>query len=323
MRRFRKAVIQIPCYNEAQALPITLAELPRTLPGVDVVEWLVVDDSSTDGTADVAIRGGVDHLIRFPARRGLAAAFAAGLDRAIAEGADLVINTDGDNQYRADDIPLLVAPIARGEADMVVGARPIGEVRHFSPVKRLMQRIGSWTVRVASGTEVADAPSGFRAMSRDAAMRLHVMSDYTYTLETIIQAGRTGMTVVSVPVRTNPELRPSRLVRSTSSYVRKSALTIVRIFMAYKPFRFFALPGLVALAFGTAISTRFLTLYFMGEGQGHIQSLILSALLIGIGFFLLVVSLVADLLAVNRKLQEETHWRVRQVEERLREMERG
>jgi glycosyltransferase involved in cell wall biosynthesis len=315
-----KVIIQIPCHNEAESLPVTLAELPRKLVGVAAVESLVIDDGSTDGTSEVARGLGVDHVVRFPVRRGLAAAFAAGIDACLARGADVIVNTDADNQYRSDDIPLLLEPIARGAADIVIGARPVRTTRHFSPAKRFFQRLGSRVVRLASNTTVADAPSGFRAMTSDAAMRIQILSGYTYTLEMIIQAGHSGLTIASVPVRTNPDLRKSRLVRSMSSYISRSALTIVRIFMAYQPFRFFAVPGALAFLAGFLIALRFLYFYVTGGGTGHIQSLILSALLMGSGFFLVIVSLLADLLAVNRKLLENTLWRVRRLEyERQRE----
>jgi glycosyltransferase involved in cell wall biosynthesis len=318
MKPLGKVIIQIPCYNEEKSLPVALAELPRELPGASTVEWLVIDDGSTDGTIDVAKRHGVDHVVRVPVNRGLANAFALGLERCIELGADVIVNTDADNQYCAADIPLLLAPIAQQRAEIVIGARPIAQIERFSWSTRLFQRIGSWVVRAASNTAVSDAPSGFRAITRSAAMRLHIVSDYTYTLEMIIQAGRKGIPVTSVPIRTNADLRPSRLVRSASSYIRMSALTIVRVFMAYQPFRFFAIPGALSLGSGLLISLRFLYLYSGGQGRGHVQSLILSALLIGIGFFLLVVSLLADLISVNRRIQESTAWRVRQIEEKLR-----
>ncbi|MEJ2108254.1 MAG: glycosyltransferase family 2 protein, partial [Acidiferrobacteraceae bacterium] len=246
-----------------------------------------------------------------------AKAFLAGLDASLAAGADIIVNTDADNQYNAADIPALVAPVLEGRADIVIGERPIDEIRHFSAAKKILQKIGSWAVRLASKTTIPDAPSGFRAFSRDAAMRLHVFNDYTYTLETIIQAGQKNMAIVSVPIRVNEELRPSRLVKSIPSYVRKSLLTIVRIFMTYRPFRFFAVPGIVISAVGILIGVRFLVFFFSGSGEGHVQSLILAALLISTGFFMIVVGLVADLIAVNRKLLEEIDWRTRKVEEKM------
>ena len=310
-----KVVIQIPCYNEEESLPVTLEALPRSLPGVDAVEWLVVDDGSEDRTAEVAREHGVDHVVRLPRNQGLARAFVRGLEASVAAGADIVVNTDADNQYRADDIGKLVAPILAGEAEIVVGERPIDEIEHFSPVKKLLQRLGSWVVRVASRTDIPDAPSGFRAMTREAAMRLQVFNSYSYVLETVIQAGHKGMAITSVPVRTNPELRPSRLFGSTLGYVFRQALTIVRIFMTYRPFAFFAVPGVLTFLAGFAGGARFLYYYLAGQGGGMIQSLILSALLMGSGFFLVVVGLLADLAAVNRKLLEGVDWRLRKLEE--------
>jgi glycosyltransferase involved in cell wall biosynthesis len=313
-----KLIIQIPCYNEETTLGVTLAALPRAVPGVETVEWLIIDDGSTDRTVEVAKAHGVDHIVRLPRNQGLANAFVAGLEACLRAGADIIVNTDADNQYCADDIPKLVAPIIAGKAEIVVGTRPIGEIDHFSPAKRLLQRWGSWVVRLASTTDVADASSGFRAMSRDAAMRLHVFNDYTYTLETIIQAGQKSMAITSVPIKTNADLRPSRLVKNIPHYIRRQALTILRIFMTYKPFRFFALPGSVLFAFGLLISLRFVY-YFVTQGRaGHVQSLILAALLMGGGFFLVVIGLVADLIAVNRQLLERLDWRVQKIEEDLK-----
>lgn len=308
-----KIIIQIPCLNEAETLPLVLAELPRSMPGVDSVEWLVVDDGSSDDTAEVARSHGVHHVVRRP-HQGLARTFMAGLDAAVRAGADIIVNTDADRQYVADDIPCLVAPIVRGEADMVVGARPVSSIAHFSPLKRWLQGAGSAATRLASGTRVEDAASGFRAMTRDVALRLHVYNDYTYTVETIIQAGRQGMRVLSVPVRTNPDLRPSRLVRGTGAYVGRQLLTMLRVFITYKPFRFFAVCSAVLLAPGLLIGLRFLWLYWTGDGAGHVQSLILAALLLGSGFFLLVTGLLADQFAVNRVLLEGLDGKVKRLE---------
>jgi glycosyltransferase involved in cell wall biosynthesis len=312
-----KIVIQIPCHNEEEALGTTLESLSAALKDFESVETLIIDDGSSDGTVDVARAHGVDHIVRLPTRQGLAKAFLAGLDASLAAGADIIVNTDADNPYNAADIPALVAPVLEGQADIVIGERPIDEIGHFSPVKKILQKIGSWAVRLASKTTIPDAPSGFRAFSRDAAMRLHVFNDYTYTLETIIQAGQKNMAIVSVPIRVNEELRPSRLVKSIPTYVRKSLLTIVRIFMTYRPFRFFAVPGMAIAAIGILIGVRFLVFFFSGSGEGHVQSLILAALLISTGFFMVVVGLLADLIAVNRKLLEEIDWRTRKVEEKM------
>lgn len=314
-----KLIIQIPCYNEEAALGITLSSLPREIPGIDVIEWLIIDDGSTDRTVEVARSHGVDHVIHLPRNQGLARAFMSGLEACLKAGADIIVNTDADNQYCADDIPGLIEPILSGKAEIVVGARPIAEIKHFSPIKKILQKLGSWAVRFASKTDIPDAPSGFRAMTREAAMRLNVFNKYTYTLETIIQAGQKDMAITSVPVRTNEELRPSRLVKSIHSYVRRSVLTIIRITMTYKPFEFFAVPGMIAFALGLLLFLRFFYFYFTGDGAGHVQSVILAALLLGTGFFLSVVGLLADLISVNRKLLEKLDWRIQQMEGSLNE----
>jgi glycosyltransferase involved in cell wall biosynthesis len=310
----KKLIIQIPCFNEAETLALALAELPREVPGVDVVEWLIIDDGSTDGTADVARANGVDHVVSMGRNSGLARAFMAGIDECLRLGADVIVNTDADNQYCAADIPTIVAPVILGKADMVIGTRPIMDIAHFSGSKKLLQRIGSWAVRKASGTDIADAPSGFRAIDRRAAMRLNVFSEYTYTVETIIQAGSRGMEVVGVPIRVNADLRPSRLVKSVGSYVRRSLLTILRIFMAYRPMATFMVPGFVMLALGLVIGARFLWLFVAGQGAGHVQSLVLTAILLLLGFMLSMFGLVAELQGVNRKLLEDVQWRLRRLE---------
>ena len=304
-----KLIIQIPCYNEAGTLAIALAELPREVPGFDKVEWLVIDDGSTDATVEVAKRCGVDHFVRFKRNRGLARGYVAGLRAAVSLGADVIVNTDADNQYKASDIPALTAPILEGRADIVIGARPISAIKHFSPVKKALQKLGSAVVRAVSTTDVADAPSGFRAVSRDAAMRLHVFNEYTYTLETIIQAGRKNMAVLSVPIGVNADLRPSRLVKSIPSYIKKSMLTMLRIFVVYKPFRFFMRIGTAVFALGLLLGLRFLAYYFGGDGGGHVQSLILASILLGIGFQTMITAFLADLLAVNRSLLEDIEYR--------------
>jgi glycosyltransferase involved in cell wall biosynthesis len=309
-----KLIIQIPCLNEAQTLGIALAELPRTIPGFDTVEWLIIDDGSTDGTADVARQLGVDHVIRHQVNRGLAEAFMTGIEACLRLGADVIVNTDADNQYCADDIPALTSPVLSGEAEIVIGARPIGETEHFSWIKKKLQGLGSWAVRVASQTQVADAPSGFRAISREAAMRLHVFNGYTYTLETIIQAGQSNMRVISVPVRTNADLRPSRLVKSISSYVKRSLLTILRMFIVYRPLAFFGCIGGACLAIGVLAGLRFLMYYVDGAGGGHVQSVILSALFIIAGLVMIVMGLIGDLIATNRKLLERMDVRLQRIE---------
>jgi len=312
-----KLIIQIPCYNEEQTLPVTLSHLPRKVDGIDVIEYLVVDDGSTDRTAEVAKAHGVDHIVRLPRNKGLARAFMAGLDASLKAGADVIVNTDADNQYCADDIGRLVEPILLENAEIVVGARKITEIEHFSPLKKFLQTLGSWAVRAVSKTNIADASSGFRAMSRKAAMQLNVFSEYTYTLETIIQAGQKGMAITHVPVRTNPYLRPSRLIKSTPGYILKSIMTIFRIFVTYRPFLFFTVPGMVSFGAGFLIGLRFLYLFLAGEGQGHVQSLILAALLLGSGFLLCLVGLLADLISVNRQLLEKLNWRIQEMGEAI------
>ena len=300
-----KLVIQIPCFNEEDSLPVTLGELPSAVDGFDTVEWLVIDDGSTDDTVETARKHGVHHIVRHVKNQGLARAFMSGLEAGIAAGADIIVNTDADNQYRGADIHKLVAPILAHEAEIVIGARPITETRHFSAVKKMLQRVGSWVVRVVSGTSIADAPSGFRAFSRSAAKKLMVFNEYTYTLETIIQAGQKNISIVSVPVETNQDLRPSRLVRSIFSYVSRSFMTILRIFVVYRPFRFFMTIGSILFGIGLLIGLRFLWFYIAGEGDGHVQSLILASVMLGMGFQTILIAFVADLLAANRRLLEE------------------
>lgn len=306
-----KVIIQIPCLNEGDTLPVALAELPRKLPGIDSVEWLVVDDGSSDRTAEVAAAWGVEHIVRHPSNLGLARAFTTGLEKALQLGADIIVNTDADNQYSGADIAKLVQPIVDGRAEVVVGERPIMDIDHFSRIKKLLQRLGSWSVRVASGTAVPDAPSGFRAMSRKAAAQLNVFNGYTYTLETIIQAGIRGITITSVPVRVNGDLRPSRLVKSIPTYVRRSLFTIMRIFVVYKPFRVFGTLGIMLGAAAMLIGGRFLWYWFQGAGDGHIQSLILASILAGAGFQSLLVAFLADTIAANRMMLEDIRARQR------------
>lgn len=300
-----KLIIQIPCYNETESLPETVAQLPRQIEGVDEVEFLVIDDGSSDATAETARVCGVDHVLRLPHHSGLATAFAAGLEACLRLGADLIVNTDADNQYNAADIPVLTLPILEHRADIVIGARPVATIEHFSPLKKLLQHLGSWVVRLASKTDIPDAPSGFRAISRTAAQRLMVFNDYTYTLETIIQAGQKNMAITSVPVRVNEDLRPSRLVKSIPSYVRRSVGTILRIFVIYRPFRFFGTIGVALFGAGFIIGLRYLYYYTQGSGAGHVQSLILASILLGMGFQAVLIAFVADLLAANRKLLED------------------
>ncbi len=311
-----KLIIQIPCYNEEKTLGATLRDLPRELPGLDTVEWLVVNDGSTDRTVEVAREEGVDHIVELPRNQGLARGFMAGIQACLRAGADIVVNTDADNQYDARDIAKLVQPILEGRVDMVVGARPIQEIEHFSWLKKLLQRLGSWVVRVTSGTDVDDAPSGFRAISREAALRFNVFNDYTYTLETIIQAGQQNMAVISVPVRVNGDQRPSRLVRSISNYVRRSTLTILRIFMIYRPLRFFLILGAVPFSVGFLLGLRWMAYWwlFPEPGRTHLPSLILAAILLLSGFQLWILGFIADLVSINRLLLEKIQYRLRRAD---------
>jgi len=311
-----KLIIQLPCFNEADALPVTLPTLPRRIEGCDSVEILVVDDGSRDDTAEVAKRLGADHVVRHQKNRGLAAAFMTGLETAIGLGADIIVNTDADNQYDARDIETLVRPILDGSAEFVIGARPIETTQHFSWLKRKLQGMGSRVVRLASKTNVADAPSGFRAMTRDVAMRLNVFNAYTYTLETIIQAGRSNIRVESIPIRTNPDMRPSRLVKSMGNYVLRSLGTIVRIFATYRPMLFFWLLGGFFATIGLVSGIRFLVYFAIDQGAGHVQSVILTAMCMTLAFLLFILGFLADLMATNRRLLERIEWRVRRLEQR-------
>ncbi len=310
----RKLIIQIPCHNEAKQLPETLAALPREVDGFDVVEWLIIDDGSTDATVEVAREHGVDHIVQLGHNQGLAVAFMRGLEAALKLQADVIVNTDGDNQYDASCIGDLTRPVLEGTAKIAIGARPIDAIAHFSPLKRSFQKLGSWVVRLASGTDVRDAPSGFRAIHRDAAMRLYVFGNYTYTLETIIQAGRQSIPVVSVPIRVNPPTRSSRLIKSIPQYIRRSAVTIFRIMVLYRPLKVFSLMALIVALPGIAAFVRFLALYFAGNGAGNIQSLVIGASLIAVGAILFVAGMLADLIAANRMLLSEIRARQLQAE---------
>ncbi len=312
-----KLIIQIPCFNEEAHLAETLAGLPRSVPGFDSVETLVIDDGSTDATAGAARGAGATYLLRFPVHLGLARAFEAGLDAALKLGADVIVNTDADNQYRGADVALLVEPILAGVAEMVIGDRAPHRLRHFGAGKRLLQRVGSWVVRQVSGTRVPDAASGFRAFSRRAALRLNVFSEFTYTLETIIQAGKKHIPIAHVPVETNPEQRPSRLFGHVTLYVRRSIATLVRIYALYEPLKVFWRIGAACIAAGGVIGARFLYYYLTRGGAGHVQSLILAAVLLIVGFQTMLIGLVADLIGASRSLQEDTLVRVRELELRL------
>lgn len=305
-----KLIIQIPCYNEEETLPATLADLPRQVQGFDSVEWLIVDDGSIDRTVEVARESGVDHIVRQSHNQGLAAAFMAGLGAALRADADVIVNTDGDNQYSAACIPDLTAPILERRAQIVVGARPISTIAHFSPAKRLLQKLGSWVVRKASKAAIEDAPSGFRAIHRDAAMQLYVFDRYTYTLETVIQAGRVGIPLVSVPIEVNDPTRESRLMRSVSQYIFRSTKTILRIAVLYNPLRFFAWLSLLIMLPGVLAFLRFFYFYAIGQGNGHVQSLVIGAALIAAGVVTFVAGLLADLIAANRVLLEDIRSRL-------------
>ena len=309
-----KLIIQIPCYNEAETLEVALNDLPRHIEGIDEIEYLVINDGSTDDTERIALEWGVNYVVHFKRNLGLAKGFLAGLDLALRHGADIIVNTDADNQYYGADIEKLVRPILNKEADIVIGERPIDEIAHFSKMKKRLQHIGSKAVSVASNTDIPDAPSGFRAYSRKAAMRVNVHNEYTYTLETIVQAGRNKMAIVSVPVRTNPELRQSRLMNSIFEYIKKSVLTITRAVIMYKPLQFFVTIASISLLAGVAIGIRFLYFYFHGTGSGHIQSLLLAIMLIIIGCQTFVTGLQADIISANRKLLEDIQFRIKKLE---------
>jgi glycosyltransferase involved in cell wall biosynthesis len=318
-----KLIIQIPCLNEAATLPATLADLPRAIPGIDVIETLVIDDGSRDGTAEVAITCGVNHVVRLRRNKGLAAAFAAGIDACIKAGADIIVNTDADNQYAGSEIPKLIEPLLRGEADICIGDRNIAELEHMSWRKRQLQRLGSWVVRQVSSTSVPDTTSGFRAYTRDAALRMTIVSEFSYTLETIIQAGKKRMAIAHVPIATNPRTRESRLFDSIFSYIKRSSATIVRIYTMYEPLKVFTYIGLTLFAAGFLISLRFLYYYvtsFTGGGR-YLQSLIYAAVLMIVGFQIVLIGLLADVISANRKLLEDLLYRVRSLEPPSREAE--
>jgi glycosyltransferase involved in cell wall biosynthesis len=309
-----KLIIQIPCYNEAQTLPQTISALPVSLPGIDEIEYLIVDDGSRDGTPEVATKLGVHHVVRCPQHVGLAAAFVIGIEECVRRGADVIVNTDADNQYQANDIRRLLEPILAGRASMVIGDRGVGTLPAFSPVKRRLQVLGSWVVTRLSGYRTPDATSGFRAITRDVAMRTLVLGRYSYTLETLIQAGARRIAVEYVPVGTNPQTRPSRLMRSLTQYIRKSSLTLLRTYTMYWPLRAFSTVGLTLIVLGLLPGIRFLYLLMIGQTVGHIQSLILTAILIVVGAQVLLIGILADLVGTNRTILEETLYRVRKID---------
>jgi glycosyltransferase involved in cell wall biosynthesis len=313
----RKLFIQIPCFNEEAQLPATLADLPRQVPGFDVVEWLIVDDGSTDRTIDVAREHGVDHIVRLTNNKGLATGFQAGLDACLKLGADVIVNTDADNQYFAADIPKLVEPIVAGRADLVVGDREVEKIEHFSPMKIMLQKLGSWVVRQASETDVPDTTSGFRAYNREAALQVAVVSKFTYTLETIIQAGKFLVATDHVPIRTHPKTRESRLFPSMWSYVRRNSVSILRIYSQYEPMRVFMTAALVLGIVALGVWTRFLVSFIQGNGAGHVQSLILGAVLFNAAVVLGALGILGDLLYAQRVMAQRTFERVRRIELQL------
>ncbi len=309
-----KLIIQIPCYNEAKTLEVALNDLPRHIDGIDTIEYLIINDGSRDDTVEVARRWGVHYVVNFTQNRGLAKGFMAGLDACLRNGADIIVNTDADNQYCGDDIETIVRPILEGKSDIVIGARPIDQTAHFSPLKKKLQHFGSWVVRKASKSDIPDAPSGFRAYSREAALRLNVTNEYTYTLETIVQAGRERIPMTSVPIRTNAELRPSRLFSSMFGYVKKSMLTILRAYVLYKPLKFFTILGSVPFGIGVILGIRFLVLACRGQSGGHVQSLILASTLLMMGFMTYVVGILADTISAERKILEDAQYHARRAD---------
>lgn len=309
-----KLIIQIPCYNEAETLEIALNDLPKQIVGIDEIEYLIINDGSRDNTVEVAKKWGVHYIVNFKQNKGLAKGFMAGIDACLKNGADIIVNTDADNQYCGEDIEKLVRPILDGKADIVIGERPIDDTEHFSPIKKKLQHFGSWVVRKASNTDIPDAPSGFRAYSKEAALRLNVVNEYTYTLEQIVQAGRSKMAITSVPIRTNGELRPSRLFNSMMGYVKRSMITIIRAFMMYKPLQFFFMLGTVPIIAGIILGIRFIVKLVTNGAAGNVQSLILASMLIIIGVLIYVVGLLADVIAANRKILEDIQYHVRTVD---------
>lgn len=313
-----KLIIQIPCYNEGESLPETLVALPRQIDGIDSIEILVIDDGSKDNTSDVARRFGVHHIVRHRTNRGLAAAFQSGINKALAEGADIIVNTDADNQYEGRDICKLVAPVLAGEADIVVGDRGVRDNAHFGPFKRLLQMFGSATVKRLSNTHITDAVSGFRAISRAAAQKINITSSFSYTTEMLIQAGRKRMAIVSVPIRTNGAIRPSRLFKSVPQFITNTAATMIRSYAMYNPLKVFVMAGTGLFLLGAMPIVRFLWFFINGEGQGHLQSIVIGGSLMTLGVVAIMFGAVADLVGRNRQLLEQTLERLHRVEDTLR-----
>ncbi|MBT5985057.1 MAG: glycosyltransferase family 2 protein [Nitrospina sp.] len=309
-----KLIIQIPCLNEELSLPITLEDLPKQIEGIDSIETLIIDDGSTDKTVEVAKKLGVHHVLQFTNNKGLAKAFISGINQSLKLGADIIVNTDADNQYFGGDIVKLIQPILKKDADIVVGDRQVETIRHFSPIKIFLQKFGSWVVRQLSGTEVPDATSGFRAYSRDAALQLNVVSDFTYTIETIISAGKKNLAIAHIPVKTNTKLRESRLFPSIRVYLQRSLVTMLKVYSMYRPLRLFTLAGGTTFLLGFAIGCRYLFFFFMGQTEGHIQSLILSAILLIVGFQIIMMGIAAELISVNRQLLEDIQVRIKKDE---------
>jgi glycosyltransferase involved in cell wall biosynthesis len=312
-----KLIIQIPCYNEAESLPETLVALPRQIDGIDIIEILIIDDGSKDNTSDVARRFGVHHIVRHRTNRGLAAAFQSGINKALAEGADIIVNTDADNQYEGRDICKLVAPVLAGEADIVVGDRGVRDNAHFGPFKRLLQMLGSATVKRLSNTQITDAVSGFRAISRSAAQKINITSSFSYTTEMLIQAGRKRMAVISVPIRTNGAIRPSRLFKSIPQFITNTAATMIRSYAMYNPLKVFVLAGAGLFLLGAMPIVRFIWLFMNGDGQGHLQSIVIGGSLMTLGVVAIMFGAVADLVGRNRQLLEQALERIRHIEDRI------
>ena len=306
-----KLVIQIPCYNEENTILTTLKDLPEKIDGIDEIETVIVDDGSTDKTVEIVKEFGIKHIVRHPRNLGLAKAFMTGMTYALEQGADIIVNTDADNQYCSKDIGKLINPILKGEADIVIGERPILKIKSFSPIKKMFQKLGSFVMRILSDTDIQDAPSGFRAFSRDSALQINVFDKYTYTMETIIQAGAKGLKLQSVPIDVNPDLRKSKLVKNIFDYIKRSASTMIRMFMIYRPMKFFTSIACVFIILGIILGIRFLYYFAIGNGQGHVQSLILTAILLISGFQIGLIAVVSELISINRKLSEDIQKKLR------------